>query len=325
MGVAGPNWSYINNAYLQWAGITAGIKASYFDYIGGGETWFNMISPEHTGTGIPLFAYTATFGGGFSATVSLEEPATVTMGSARQVFDGGLQTFYDVNGATYVNTALGTRAPDIVGALDLTQAWGTAHLAGVAHEANIQSPGGFSDTNWGYAVLGGIGFNLPQLGAGDVVKLQAAYSTGAIGYSGFTTAGWGQGDNGVNINGNGMIYSFADGVQSSVNGAWAKPTTWEVGAVAELHLTPQFAIDPEISYGSLTWSNKGSFTTFEGDMDSWMGGAVFTWAPVTNLSFNLEAVYQYTEFKNGSGAYAVPGVPTNASGFNGRVRVERDF
>ena len=64
-------------------------------------------------------------------------------------------------------------------------------------------------------MFGGIGFNLPQLGAGDVVKLQAAYSYGAIGYSGFTTAGWGQGDNGVNINGNGLIYSFADGVQSS--------------------------------------------------------------------------------------------------------------
>jgi hypothetical protein len=327
MGVAGPNWSYINNAYIQWAGITAGIKGSFFDYLGGGETWFNMISPEHSGTGIPLLAYTATFGGGFSATLSLEEPATPLEESSRQVFDGGAQEFYDVNGATYTNTGLGARAPDVVGSLDLTQSWGTAHLAAVAHQAEIESPlvGGGDDTKWGWAVLGGVGFNLPQLGAGDVVKFQGAYSYAAIGYSGFTTAGWGQGDNGVNMNGNGMIYSFADGVQSSVNGAWAVPTTWEVGAVAELHLTPQFAIDPEISYGSLTWSNKSAFTTFEGDMDSWMGGAVFSWTPATNLSFNLEAVYQYTHFSGGSGAYAVPGVPTDASGFNGRIRVERDF
>ena len=52
---------------------------------------------------------------------------------------------------------------------------------------------------------------------------------------------------------------------------------------------------------------------------------MFTWAPVTNLSFNLEAVYQYTHFSKGVGVYALPGVPNDASGFNGRVRVERDF
>jgi len=71
MGVAGPNWSYVNSAYLQWAGITAGLHGSFYDYIAGGPAWWNLISPEHSGTGVPLFAYTATFGGGFSATVSV--------------------------------------------------------------------------------------------------------------------------------------------------------------------------------------------------------------------------------------------------------------
>ena len=80
MNQAGPNWTYINEAYIQWAGITAGVKPSFYDYLGGGETWFNMISPEHTGTGIPLFAYTATFGGGFSATISAEENRTHQQG-----------------------------------------------------------------------------------------------------------------------------------------------------------------------------------------------------------------------------------------------------
>jgi len=325
MGLAGPNWSYINSAYLQWAGITAGIKGSFYDYIAGGETWWNIISPEHSGTGVPLFAYTATFGGGFSATVSLEEAAAAEASSGRQVFDGGNQTFGDVNGSSYTNAALGARAPDIVAALDLTQSWGTAHLAGVAHQAAISSPfDGVDDTDWGFGVIGGVGFNLPQLGAGDVFKIQGAYSYAAIGYSGFTTAGWGQGDNGVNINGNGLIYSFADGVENGA-GVWAKPTTWEIAADAELHLTPQFEIAPEISYGSLTWSHRGAFTSFEGNMDSWLGGAVFTWAPAKNLSFNLEAVYQYTHWDKGTGDYAAAGVPSDASGFNGRVRVERDF
>ena len=48
MNQAGPNGSYINNAYIQWAGLTAGIT-SFYDYIGGGNTWNNIFSPDHNG------------------------------------------------------------------------------------------------------------------------------------------------------------------------------------------------------------------------------------------------------------------------------------
>jgi hypothetical protein len=324
--VAGPSWAYINDAYIQWAGITAGIKGSFYDYIAGGETWFNIISPEHSGTGIPLLAYTATFGGGFSATVSLEQPALPTM-NGFVPFAYGNNVFYTGTASDGANTSLGVRAPDIIASLDLTQSWGTAHLAGVAHQAGIESPVGNDDTDWGYGVIGGIGFNLPQLGAGDVIKFQGDYSYGAIGYSGFTTADWGQGDNGANMNGNGVIYDFADGVDNGA-GVWAKPEVWGVAAEAEFHLTPQFEIAPEVSYGQLTWTNRSSFTSLEGDMQSWLAGAVFTWTPVTNLSFNLEAVYQWSHFDSGTGIYADPlpaGVSNDASGFNGRIRIERDF
>ncbi len=159
---AGPDWTYINEAYIQWAGITAGIKPSFYDFIGGGETWFNMISPEHTGTGIPLFAYTATFGGGFSATISAEENADAVTG--RPTIAVAPETFFGYGANTY----LGARAPDIVGAVDLTQGWGMAHAAVVAHNYTLESPFGFDDNGWGWGVLGGVGFNLPQLGAGDV-------------------------------------------------------------------------------------------------------------------------------------------------------------
>jgi hypothetical protein len=319
---AGPDWTYINEAYIQWAGITAGIKPSFYDFIGGGETWFNMISPEHTGTGIPLFAYTATFGGGFSATISAEENADAVTG--RPTIAVAPETFFGYGANTY----LGARAPDIVGAVDLTQGWGMAHAAVVAHNYTLESPFGFDDNGWGWGVLGGVGFNLPQLGAGDVLKLQAAYSYAAIGYSGFTTAGWGQGDNGLNMNGNGVIYTLADAVGNGA-GDWSYPTTWEVGAVAEFHLTPQFEFAPEISYGNITWSNRAAFPLLEGNAWSWFGGAAFTWTPVVNLSFNLDIVYQDSHFDTGGPIYAWvvkhDGLSNDASGFNGRIRVERDF
>jgi len=321
MNQAGPNWTYINEAYIQWAGITAGIKPSFYDYLGGGETWFNMISPEHTGTGIPLFAYTATFGGGFSATISAEENTSATTG--RPTIAAGPENF-----AGYTTDVfLGARAPDIVAALDLTQGWGTAHLAAVAHNYRIEDGVGLNDTDsWGWGVLGGLGFNLPQLGAGDVFKIQGAYSNAAVGYSGFTTSGWGGGngpggDNGLNINGNGWLYSLQDAVGNNA-GAWSVPTTWEAAAVLELHLTPQFAVDPLISYGTVSWSNRGAFASLEGDAYSWLGGVAFHWTPVTNLSFNLDIVYQSSHFDASTNGFFPA---SDADGFNGRILIERDF
>jgi hypothetical protein len=322
MNQAGPNWTYINEAYIQWAGITAGVKPSFYDFMGGGETWFNMISPEHTGTGIPLFAYTATFGGSFSATISAEENANATTG--RPTIAVGPEAFEGY----FPDVFLGQRAPDIVGALDLTQSWGTAHLAAVAHNYRIEDFFGLGNdtTGWGWGVLGGVGFNIPQLGAGDMFKLQGAYSYAAVGYSGFTTASWGGGngpgaDNGFNMNGNGWLYSIQDAVGNNA-GAWSRPTTWEAAAELELHLTPQFAVDPEISYGNVTWSNRGAFPFLEGDAYSWFAGAAFHWTPVTNLSFNLDLVYQYSHFD----ASTLASFPAStASGFNGRINIERDF
>jgi hypothetical protein len=196
-------------------------------------------------------------------------------------------------------------------------------LAAVAHNVHVESPTGLDLNDWGWGVIGGVGFNLPQLGAGDVVKFQGAYSYGAVGYSGMTTSGWGQGDNGLNINGNGLIYNFTDA--ADVRGTWVRPETWSVAATGEFNLTPQFAFDPEVSYGAITWQNVPVGATWEGNAWSWVVGAVFSWKPVTNLSFNFEPVYQYSHFDRGGGLYSLANVPTDASGFNGRIRIERDF
>ena len=65
--------AYINLAYIQWAGITAGKAPSFFSFYGGGEGWANIFSPDQQGFNQPdLFAYTATFGGGFSATIAAQ-------------------------------------------------------------------------------------------------------------------------------------------------------------------------------------------------------------------------------------------------------------
>jgi hypothetical protein len=299
--------SYINYAYLQWAGITAGIKPSFFDYLGGGETWNNILSPDHTGTGIPLVAYTASFGGGFAATIAAEQNA----GS------GGIS--YGNGGPSPNITALGIQAPDIVGSLDVTQGWGTAHLAAVAHNVHVATWTGTDIDDWGYALNGGLGFNMPSVGAGDVIKVQGTYTHEAINYSGLNSAGWGTG---LNLNGNGLLYQIADIYQGGF-GVTSVPTTWGAAAVAEFHLSPQFEIAPEISYAQITWSNRQVGTrALEGDASSWFGGAAFNYTPVTNLTFNLDIVYQ-SSHSDSSVFGQTPAA--NDSGWNARVAVERDF
>jgi hypothetical protein len=308
----------INQAYIQWAGITAGKKNSLYDFLAGGEAWFNLLSTDHSGTGVEMLAYTATFGGGFSATIDAETAE-----------NGGTYNYASFTGNNAVYS--GTRSPDIIASLDVTQGWGMAHLAAVAHNVRMSNTWNSAaiDT-WGWGVIGGVGINLPSLGAGDVLKLQATYTHAAPSYSGFLTDTWGastggvgnggaNGGQGLNMNGNGVLYQIPDAYDTIYHG-WSLPTTWGAAAELELHLSPQFEIAPEIAYGAISWSNPGA--SMEGSAWSWMGGAVLSWLPATNLSFNLDLLYQYSHLS----ASANGNFPsTDPSGFNGRFRIERDF
>ena len=64
---------YVNTGYVTWAGITAGKAQSFYSFTGGGDNWANFASPDQKGFNEPdLLAYTASFGGGFSATIAAQ-------------------------------------------------------------------------------------------------------------------------------------------------------------------------------------------------------------------------------------------------------------
>ena len=66
--------TYVNTGYVTWAGFTAGKAQSFYSFIGGGDNWNNFFSPDQKGFNEPiLMAYTASFGGGFTATLSLRK------------------------------------------------------------------------------------------------------------------------------------------------------------------------------------------------------------------------------------------------------------
>jgi len=315
----------LNAGYVQWAGITAGKHASFYDYLGGGDTWKDFFSPDHSGAPINLLAFSATFSGGFAATVSLEQNEPVTSVNIPYAF--GTHT----GSVAASGSPLGARAPDVVGSLDLAQRWGSAHLAGVAHNLRLQMTtyAGPDLDAWGYGAIGGVTFNLPMLSPGSKIAVQGAYAHGAIGYSGAISPAWGEQDQGFNPNGNGTLFPMADAIYDSHDHAWSLSNAWSAAAQLTWKLSPNFEIDPEVAYASVDYGDAAanSWGTYLSQKAyAWWFGAVFDWSPVRNLDFALDAIY---ESSHQSTPYEW--IPHNGpfhndtDGFNGRIHVVRSF
>jgi hypothetical protein len=317
---ASANGFIVAGAYVQWAGITAGSHPSFYDYLAGGDTWKDFFSPDHSGGGgVPLLAYTATFGGGFAATISLEQPE-----ASPDVYAPSA-TGYSTVGTN------GWDAPDIVAALDLTQSWGGAHLAGVAHQdryydnvvgsLTTASP---STDEWGYGVIGGVTFNLPTLGAGSKIAFQGAYAKGAIQYSGAGSPGWGEGDQGFNTNGNGTLFPIADGIYNTTTSRFSQSEAWTLATQATWQLTPTFAIEPMLAYADVKYNSAAAAADFiPQHAYAWWAGAVFDWTAAKNLDFALDLVYESSH--QDRVPFGNPASPLTSDGFNGRLHVIRTF
>jgi len=325
------NGAVLNAGYVQWAGITAGKHGSFYDYLAGGDTWKDFFSPDHSGTPTNLLAYTASFGGGFSATLSIEQPQNVSG------FSGNTAAFSQspplVGAVSSISgTALGARAPDIIAALDVTQSWGTAHLAGVAHNdrytiaATVNGiPFASPDADtWGYGVIGGVSFNLPMLSAGSKIAFQGAYAEGAIGYAGAGSPGWGEGDQGFNTNGNGLLFPMADGL-FDVDGTYHKSKAWTATAQLTWKVSPNFEIDPEVAYASVEYdATTAANWGVSPKATAWWVGAVFDWSPVKNLDFALDVIYE-SSHQSTPYDYTGEAYQNNTDGFNARFHVVRSF
>ena len=128
--------TYLNTGYLTWAGITAGKAQSFYSFTGGGDNWANFASPDQKGFNEPdLLAYTASFGGGFTATIAAQSPGR----TAAAGFSGGGTQMTGAAGSNPGNITFGGQKwPDIVGALHVKQGWGEAQLSGVIHDVNVE-------------------------------------------------------------------------------------------------------------------------------------------------------------------------------------------
>jgi hypothetical protein len=208
-----------NRAFVQWAGITAGVSQSFYDFWEGFAVHYRGYLPSSgTGdTGWWVWAYTAQLGNGLSATISAEQrrmsqiigltgvgppAASAPLFSVAPLGNPSL-----VVGTTTVGLGYGgLQIPDIVGNIRLDQTWGSAQISGAAHEvnptyygcnvttgigptfclssanANGLSETGHPDDKWGWVASVGLRLNFPMIAQGDYFQTQAAYTQGATRY-----------------------------------------------------------------------------------------------------------------------------------------------
>ena len=329
------NTAYLNLAYITWAGITAGKAPSFFSFTGGGPGWANFFSPDQKGFNQPdLMAYTASFGGGFSATIAAQSPGSEGGsggGTYFQDFGNGQNNilgnpFGVLPGEPANYTYNGENAPDVVGNINLTQGWGSAQVSGVGHYVNVTSLiDGAQERTWGWGVDAGVSFNLPQFGAGDEITVTGAYTEHAAWFSGIPDGMWGE-------ERPGQRQRSADGHRRYLfQSEWHR--TSHSGHLDDYRRKSPITSrrnSPDRSkaaYGEVNWKGTNSSSVVS-DSTTWLAGVVAHWDPVKNLDFEFELLYQRanTDQPNGYNAVA-SGHPwvSLGDGFATRFEITRSW
>lgn len=287
--------AYLDQGFIQFAGLTAGRITSFFSFFG-----TNTMSGG-AGTTDPsteVLAYTATFGSGFSATVSVE--------------NAGNRRAFGMSGIGYGGQDL----PDLVANLNVSQAWGSAQIMGALHQIrhdNVVNP--LIDDEMGWAVGAGLNVRLPMIAAGDALWLQATYADGALSYVGPATA----------------VSDFALAVDDAtlVGNTLDTSTAWALAAAFRHFWTPTVWQDIEGRYGQVDQpivrvGNQAAGTAV--DYSWYQVGTRLNWRPTAGLTFSADVVYTAVDTEVPLIINAATGLADDtSSAWAGRLRIQRDF
>jgi Porin subfamily len=336
------------SGFIQFAGITAGRTASFFD---------PFFTPEVIGVtfrsspgNVNLIAYTAALGNGITATISAEDPTVrrygVLNGTLLAANAAGLGPV-DYTAAGLSGAQGGIAVPNIVAALQVDQAWGSAKVAGVLTNVRpnflLTAPGGvatINSTKYGFAVQGALKINLPMIAAGDNFVITGVYGQGATSYvfsNQFGGSNSAQGAGGSQIN-------VGDAGFDNATGSLKLSKAWAVAAGFQHFWTPTVSSTVFGSYAAYDAPfNPINIRDLNRDGKMWSVGVNTIWTPVRGLAIALEGAYVnfdpkgrvYDVNKNANFAGAFQTTCSNTAGFcftkssDGqfltRLRITRDF
>ncbi|WP_299480483.1 porin [uncultured Roseibium sp.] len=253
----------IDNAYIQWGGLTAGLTNSNFDFFTGYA--FDAQIESYSDQSLNQIAYTHAFGNGFNATIAIEDQ------SDREAGIG-------LNGS--VLGYGGTRMPDVIGVLGVNQGWGEAQIMGALHqvypEAAFNGTTGGSEDELGWAVGAGVEIEFGGLANGGSIALQGVYTDGASAYG---STGW-----------NSLITDAVwDGNSTETT------RTWNVFGGVSLGLTNNLELNVEGGYHNVDAATSAY------DFTQWSVTSNLVWEPVSGFILGPELQYRDLDFSDASG------------------------
>lgn len=285
----------VDKAFVQWGGLTAGYATSFFDFYTGASlatTYGPFVSDQTTN----LVAYTGAFGGGFSASLAIED-AKRSEGRGLNFFGSNPVGLFGSDGGTYFAAEYGgNRVPDIVANLSLVQSWGSAQLSAAGHQnydRNVRlvrdTLGDTDPTNdvnvdvayslgqkWGYAVQAGVKINLRGVDDGDYIAFQAGYTVGALKYLGLSSLA----DDYL-----GLVTIGTGTLQAPESVSLEQTRAWSINAGVNYHVFDQVSVALDAGYADI--DNAGPY-----DYGFFRAATSTTWTPAAGLGVSLGLEYQ---------------------------------
>ena len=340
------NVTYYDRGFIQFAGFTFGKTESFFDFYPVSVYSFQTQFYEGSsgGVGQTVFAYTAQFGNGVSATLSLEDRSFRSAPVVDVLNAANLFAF----GASNSSVRTGQNVPDIVANIRVDQAWGSAQIMGALHENsatyyNGDIAAGHPDSEWGWAAGAGLTLKMPW-DAKDTLSLQGVYCEGAVKYC----------INATSANGGGLAVGMRNG--GTVGMGWIDDayfsgvvgselelsTAWSVAAAFQHYWTPSLRTSIYTQYAEYEAPSSGdAFCTAQGfsagcaNWAGWQIGSRTLWNPVANLDVGVDVMYTKVDTAFGGGSIILPAAGGAAAGYTHEIgdtdvwsaifRVQRNF
>ena len=178
-GTAGGTLATLENAIIQFAGFTFGrTTAEIFSFMPPYN--YNSFAWAGFPGAVSMLAYTASFGGGVSATLGIENRSDFSASTAPGFMVGTGAGGLGLNAVSAGSVTNGPYTwPALVGNIRVDQGWGNAQLMGgvvqnSATTAFLAAPAQKTVTQtkvWVEAVGGGLKLNLPMIASGDTLYL----------------------------------------------------------------------------------------------------------------------------------------------------------
>ncbi len=307
----------LESAYIRFAGFTFGVAKDNFSFMP--STFYGAGHWSSFANGAKQLAYTAVLGGGFSATLAVQDATDTTAGgvvAAGYATPGtgagflvpGSSTPLNGVGAAYAYNGM----PQINGRVDFDQAWGTASVMGAVAQAkavngngvnfNVPTPqvaaanSQYNQTSTVWALGGGVKVNLPMIASGDTLYLNGAYANGMTEYT-TNWASFKSSDTKLNVGGFVVNQpSWIVAQDASGNNKLEALKSWDLAAIYTHFWAPEWRHSFLGSYGkingtttskALAWGNAGAY----GDAKVWNVGTQLAFVPTKDFEVGVDVLY----------------------------------